>query len=31
MGSQHIIPPIQGEDLRALYQLAQRCFEKESY
>ena len=29
VGSQHIIPPIQGEDLRALYQLAQRCFEKE--
>jgi len=31
VGSQHLIPPIQGEDLRALYQLAQRCFEKESY
>ena len=31
VGSQHIIPPIQGEDLRALYQLAQRWFEKESY
>ncbi len=29
VGSQHIIPPIEGEDLRALYQLAQRCFEKE--
>jgi len=29
VGSQHIIPPIQGEDLRALYQMAQRCFEKE--
>lgn len=29
VGSQHIIPPIQGEDLRALYQLAQCCFEKE--
>src|SRR5579859_2994695 len=29
VGSQHIIPPIQGEDLSALYQLAQRCFEKE--
>jgi AcrR family transcriptional regulator len=31
VGSQHIIPPIEGEDLRALYQLAQRCFEKESH
>jgi AcrR family transcriptional regulator len=31
VGSQHIIPPIQGEDLRALYQLAQRWFEKESH
>lgn len=30
IGSQHIIPPIQGEDLRPLYQLAQRWFEKES-
>ncbi len=30
VGSQHIIPPIQGEELRALYQLAQRRFEKES-
>ena len=29
VGSQHIIPPIEGEDLRALYQLAQRWFEKE--
>jgi hypothetical protein len=29
VGSQHIIPPIEGEDLRALYQLVQRCFEKE--
>lgn len=29
VGSQHIIPPIQGEDLRSLYQLAQRGFEKE--
>ena len=31
VGSQHIIPPIQGEDLKALYQLAQRWFEKESH
>ena len=31
VGSQHIIPPIQGEDLSALYQLAQRWFEKESH
>ncbi len=31
VGSQHIIPPIEGEDLRALYQLAQRWFEKESH
>jgi hypothetical protein len=31
VGSQHIIPPIQGEDLRSLYRLAQRCFEKESH
>jgi hypothetical protein len=31
VGSQHIISPIQGEDLRALYQLAQRKFEKESH
>lgn len=30
VGSQHIIPPIQGEELRALYLLAQRRFEKES-
>lgn len=30
VGSQHLIPPIQGEDLRALYHLAQRWFEKES-
>ncbi len=30
VGSQHIIPPIQGEDLSALYQLAQQWFEKES-
>ena len=30
VGSQHIIPPIEGEDLRALYQVAQRWFEKES-
>jgi len=30
VGSQHIIPPIQGEDLRPLYQLAQRWFGKES-
>ncbi len=29
VGSQHIIPPIQGEDLRPLYQLAQRWFGKE--
>jgi AcrR family transcriptional regulator len=29
VGSQHIIPPIEGEDLRALYELAQRWFEKE--
>jgi len=29
VGSQHLIPPIEGEDLRALYLLAQRCFEKE--
>jgi AcrR family transcriptional regulator len=29
VGSQHIIPPIEGEDLSALYQLVQRCFEKE--
>jgi AcrR family transcriptional regulator len=27
VGSQHLIPPIEGEDLRALYQLAQRWFE----
>ena len=31
VGSQHIIPPIEGEDLKALYQLAHRWFEKESY
>jgi AcrR family transcriptional regulator len=31
VGSQHLIPPIEGEDLRALYQLAQSWFEKESY
>ena len=31
VGSQHIIPPIEGEDLRALYQLAQRWFAKESH
>ncbi len=31
VGSQHIIPPIQGEDLRPLYQLAQRWLEKESH
>jgi hypothetical protein len=31
VGSQHIISPIQGEDLRALYHLAQRKFEKESH
>jgi len=30
VGSQHIIPPIQGEDLSALYRLAQQWFEKES-
>ena len=30
VGSQHLIPPIQGEDLRALFQLAQRWFEKEA-
>ncbi|GCE06626.1 TetR/AcrR family transcriptional regulator [Dictyobacter aurantiacus] len=29
VGSQHIIPPIEGEDLGALYQLVQHCFEKE--
>ena len=29
VGSQHIIPPIQGEDLRPLYQLAQRWLGKE--
>jgi AcrR family transcriptional regulator len=30
VGSQHIIPPIQGEDLSALYQLVQQWFAKES-
>jgi len=30
VGTQHIIPPIQGEDLSALYQLVQQCFAKES-
>lgn len=29
VGSQHIIPPIEGEDLGALYQLVQQCFTKE--
>jgi len=29
VGSQHIIPPIQGEDLSALYQVVQGWFEKE--
>jgi AcrR family transcriptional regulator len=31
VGSQHIIPPIQSEDLSALYQLVQGWFEKESH
>jgi len=30
IGTQHIIPPIQGEDLRAMYQLVQQWFAKES-
>jgi AcrR family transcriptional regulator len=30
VGSQHIIPPIQGEDLGALYQLVQQWFAKEN-
>ncbi|EFH83136.1 TetR/AcrR family transcriptional regulator [Ktedonobacter racemifer] len=30
VGSQHIIPPIEGEDLGALYQLVQQWFAKES-
>jgi AcrR family transcriptional regulator len=30
VGSQHIIPPIQGEDLGALYQLVQQWLAKES-
>jgi AcrR family transcriptional regulator len=30
VGSQHIIPPIQGEDLNALYQLVQGWFGKEN-
>jgi len=30
VGSQHIIPPIEGEDLSALYRLAQQWFAKES-
>lgn len=30
VGSQHIIPPIQGEDLSALYQLVHQWFTKES-
>jgi hypothetical protein len=30
VGSQHIIPPIQGEDLSTLYQLVQQWFAKES-
>jgi hypothetical protein len=30
VGSQHIIPPIEGEDLNALYQLVQQWFAKES-
>ena len=30
VGSQHIIPPIEGEDLSALYQLVQQWFTKES-
>ncbi len=30
VGSQHIIPPIQGEDLGALYQFVQQWFAKES-
>jgi AcrR family transcriptional regulator len=30
VGSQHIIPPIEGEDLSALYQLVQQWFAKES-
>jgi AcrR family transcriptional regulator len=30
VGSQHIVPPIQGEDLGALYQLVQQWFAKES-
>ena len=30
VGSQHILPPIQGEDLNALYQIVQHWFAKES-
>jgi len=30
VGSQHIIPPIQGEDLGAMFQLVQQWFAKES-
>jgi AcrR family transcriptional regulator len=30
VGSQHIIPPIEGEDLSAVYQLVQQWFAKES-
>jgi hypothetical protein len=30
VGSQHVIPPIRGEDLSALYQLVQQWFAKES-
>ena len=30
IGSQHMIPPIQGENLSALYQFVQQWFEKES-
>lgn len=30
VGSQHIIPPIEGEDLGAVYQLVQRWFTKEN-
>jgi len=30
VGSQHIIPPIQGKDLSAMYQLVQQWFTKES-